>query len=198
MSKGILLSGGIDSIALAYWQKPDVAFTLDYGQSPAIAEIRASKAVAEELKISHYVITVDCSSLGSGDLINKAALESSPSSEWWPYRNQMLITLACMKGISLGITELMAASVKSDGFHRDGTPGFYQLIDGLMSYQEGEIKISSPCINMTSVELVKHSNIPRDLLYWAHSCHTSNSPCGNCRGCNKYRQVIYELNSLLE
>lgn len=198
MSKAILLSGGIDSIALAYWQKPDVAFTLDYGQSPAIAEIRASKAVAEELKISHYVITVDCSSLGSGDLINKAALESSPSSEWWPYRNQMLITLACMKGISLGITELMAASVKSDGFHRDGTPGFYQLIDGLMSYQEGEIKISSPCINMTSVELVKQSNIPRDLLYWAHSCHMSNSPCGNCRGCNKYRQVIYELNSLVE
>lgn len=196
MNRGILLSGGIDSIALAYWQKPDVAFTLNYGQSPALAEIRASKAVATALGISHYVVEVDCSSLGSGDLINQKALEDSPSSEWWPYRNQMLITLACMKGISLGITELMAASVKSDGFHKDGTFDFYQLINNLVSYQEGGIKVSSPCIDMTSVELVRESKIPNSLLYWAHSCHTNNSPCTSCRGCNKYRQVMYELQHL--
>jgi 7-cyano-7-deazaguanine synthase len=49
MAKAILLSGGIDSIALAYWQRPDIAITIDYGQAPAQAEINASTAVASAL-----------------------------------------------------------------------------------------------------------------------------------------------------
>jgi 7-cyano-7-deazaguanine synthase len=195
MSKAILLSGGIDSIALAYWQKPAIAFTLNYGQAPAEAEIRASSVVAKALNIGHYILQIDCSSLGSGDLLNQEALDVSPSSEWWPYRNQMLITLAAMKAISLGVTELMTASVKSDGFHKDGTRKFYTLMNDLVAYQEGAMKISSPAIDMTSVELVRHSQVPNNILYWAHSCHTANVPCGYCRGCNKYRQVMHELQS---
>lgn len=196
MSSAILLSGGIDSIALAYWKRPKVAFTLDYGQTPAETEIRVSKVVSKELGIEHYVIKVDCSSLGSGDLINQNAIEGSPSTEWWPFRNQMLITLASMRGISLGVTELMTASVKSDGFHMDGTSSFYQLIDNLMAFQEGNIRVSAPAINLTSSELVVASGVPDSLLYWAHSCHKSNIACGNCRGCNKYRQVMHELNAI--
>jgi len=196
MSKGILLSGGIDSIALAYWQRPSIALTINYGQAPAKAEILASTAIAKALNIAHYIIEVDCSSLGSGDLLNQEALSLSPSPEWWPYRNQLLITLACMKGIALGVSELITGSVKSDGFHKDGTPEFYELINNLMVYQEGGIKVHSPCIGMTSVELVKQSAIPDSVLYWAHSCHTGNVPCGHCRGCNKYRQVMHELQTL--
>lgn len=44
MSKtAILLSGGMDSIALAYWKRPEIAITIDYGQKPAAAEVVASK-----------------------------------------------------------------------------------------------------------------------------------------------------------
>ncbi|RYE15577.1 MAG: 7-cyano-7-deazaguanine synthase, partial [Sphingobacteriaceae bacterium] len=132
MSKtAILLSGGIDSIALTYWKKPDVAITVNYGQAPAETEIRTSATIAKALNIPHYIVTADCSKLGSGDLLNQAALSVSPSSEWWPYRNQLLVTLACMKGIALGIGELMLASVKSDGFHKDGTAQFYKLMSQL-------------------------------------------------------------------
>jgi 7-cyano-7-deazaguanine synthase len=193
MSKAILLSGGIDSIALAYWKKPDIAFTLNYGQSPARKEIQTSVLVAKKLNIAHHIIDIDCSSLGSGDLINQKALSVSPSSEWWPFRNQLLITLACMKGVSFGITELMTGSVLSDGFHKDGTVEFYQAIDELMVYQEGNIRVTCPAIKMTSAELVKTSGIPNSLLFWAHSCHKGNVPCGQCRGCNKYREVMHEL-----
>ncbi|QHS55226.1 7-cyano-7-deazaguanine synthase [Mucilaginibacter sp. 14171R-50] len=193
MSKALLLSGGIDSIAMAYWQRPDFAITINYGQAPADTEIRISKIVAEALNIEHHVVLVDCSSLGSGDLLNQSALEVSPSSEWWPYRNQLLITLACMKAIALGVQELMLASVRSDGFHKDGTSEFYRLTDQLMRYQEGGIKITCPAIDLSSVELVRKAKVPYSLLNWAHSCHRSNIPCGKCRGCNKYREVMYEL-----
>lgn len=193
MSRAVLLSGGIDSIALAYWKKPDIAFTLNYGQSPARKEIQTSALIAKKLNIAHHVIEIDCSSLGSGDLLNQKALSVSPSSEWWPFRNQLLITLACMKGVSFGISELMTGSVLSDGFHKDGTAEFYRAINDLMVYQEGNIKVTCPAINMTSAELVKTSGIPDSLLFWAHSCHKGNVPCGQCRGCNKYREVMYEL-----
>ncbi|WP_138992755.1 7-cyano-7-deazaguanine synthase [Larkinella sp. C7] len=193
MSKGILLSGGMDSIALIYWKQPDMAFTIDYGQKPAQAEIRASTQVAKALNIPHYIISADCSKLGSGDLSDAASLALSPSPEWWPYRNQLLITLACMKGIAHGMTELMVGSVKTDGFHSDGTSGFYDRLNNLLSYQEGNIKLCCPAIDLTTVELIRQSKIPASLLLWAHSCHTANFPCGHCRGCYKYLDVVKEL-----
>jgi 7-cyano-7-deazaguanine synthase len=42
MDTGLLLSGGMDSVALAYWLRPDVAFTIDYGQLSAEGELRSA------------------------------------------------------------------------------------------------------------------------------------------------------------
>ena len=193
MSKAILLSGGIDSIALSYWKKPEFAFTINYGQSPALAELEASKVICDSLNIKHVIIDVDCRKLGSGDLLKQKPIDIAPSPEWWPYRNQLLVTLACMKAVSLGIEELMVGSVLSDGFHKDGTAEFYSLLNDLMKYQEGSITISAPAIGLSSVQLVINSGISSELLFYAHSCHTSNVPCGHCRGCNKYIEVIQKL-----
>lgn len=183
----------MDSIALAYWKRPPIAITVDYGQLPALTEIRTSKIISDALNIEHYVIKVDCRELGCGDLLNQQSPDYSPSTEWWPYRNQLLVTLALMKGIQLKVNEIMVASVKSDGFHRDGTDKFYQLINNLSTYQEANIAVTAPCIDLTTSELITKANVPRDLLFWAHSCHKSNIACGNCRGCNKYSQVMNEV-----
>jgi SagB-type dehydrogenase family enzyme len=78
MKVGILLSGGIDSIALTYWQRPQIALTVDYGQAPAAAEILAAEEVCKNLSIEHHVIRVDCKALGSGDLANSAPLAMCP------------------------------------------------------------------------------------------------------------------------
>lgn len=193
MSKGLLLSGGLDSIALCYWQKPDFAFTIDYGQRPAAAEIRASAQVTRQLGIEHLIISADCSSLGSGDLSDSGAIALAPSSEWWPFRNQLLITLACMKGASMGLSELMIGCVKSDGFHADGSIPFVEKIDQLTQAQEGNIKISAPAIDLTSDELIVRAKVPEEILFWAHSCHVSDLPCGTCRGCQKYLMVMQAL-----
>jgi 7-cyano-7-deazaguanine synthase len=194
MSSGILLSGGLDSIALTYWKRPDIAFTVNYGQVCAHAEIRAAKQICSELKIQHEVISVDCRMLGSGDLAGRPASQIAPVPEWWPFRNQLLITLAGMLATSLNVRSLMFASVKSDGVHADGKDEFFELINSLMSFQEGEIKIHAPAINLSTVELIRISGIDLALLAWAHSCHVANYACGNCRGCNKHRNVMSELN----
>ena len=190
---GILLSGGIDSICLTYLLKPKVAFTVNYGQNAAAAEIRAAKQLCDELSIQHEIVNVDCSELGSGDLSSKQQLAYAPKSDWWPFRNQLLITLCSPKAIELGLTELIVGSVKSDGYHKDGTARFYQLINELLSFQEGGLEVAAPGLKWSTEELIIQSKIPKSLLYIAHSCHKSNIPCGQCRGCNKFHSVMTGL-----
>lgn len=189
----LLLSGGMDSIALAFWKRPAVAITVDYGQRAARAEILAARHVAGELGINHETVSVDCSALGSGDMAGSLALTQAPVSEWWPYRNQLLATLGAMKAIGFGASELMMGSVASDATHVDGTPPFYALLDQLSAMQEGGMRVTAPALGMTTSELVRLSAIPREIIAWAHSCHTSSLACGDCRGCYKHRQVMREL-----
>ncbi|MBQ1500345.1 MAG: 7-cyano-7-deazaguanine synthase [Sphingomonas sp.] len=191
--KAVLLSGGMDSIALTFWQKPDFVITIDYGQRAASTELEVAAQVAHSLGIQHEVIHVDCSSLGSGDMSGRPASMHAPVSEWWPFRNQLLLTLGGMRSIAIGAKEMMLGSVASDESHADGRIEFFKLINGLMAMQEGAIHVTAPAIQMSTVELVQHSGAPRELIAWAHSCHTGTLACGGCRGCTKHYNVMKEL-----
>jgi 7-cyano-7-deazaguanine synthase len=193
VSAALLLSGGQDSAALAYWLRPRWAITLDYGQVPAEAEIAAAGAICRSLTIDHVIVRVDCSSLGSGDLAGTAALAIAPASEWWPYRNQLLLTLAGSAAIARGAKELLIGSVSTDAFHADGTAEFIRAMSDVFALQEGNLRVRAPAIEMTSSELVRNSGIPLELLAWSHSCHTSRFACGTCRGCIKHKNVMHEL-----
>jgi len=194
LKKAILLSGGMDSICLAYGLKPDLAYTINYGQNVAEREIYVSKIVCNQLEIEHKIIEVDCRKLGSGCLAEVNKHEIAPSPEWWPYRNQLLVTLGLMQGIKDNITELHLASVKSDVFHKDGTQTFYKLINALCCYQEGNIKVRCDTTPYYTHELAQMYKVPYELLSISHSCHISNVACGTCNGCKKNLRVRYELN----
>lgn len=193
MRTGILLSGGMDSAALSWWKRPDVAFTIDYGQLAAKAEMQAAATIARRLALSHHVITVDCRGLGSGDMAGNAADNHAPASDWWPYRNQLLITLAAMKAITLGVNCLLLGSVKSDGFHKDGTLEFINSLSNLLQIQEGALHVEAPAIDMSTIDLVRVSGIASAELAWCHSCHKSDVSCGCCRGCYKYFNIFEEI-----
>lgn len=193
MTSGILLSGGIDSIALAWWKRPDIAFTIDYGQLAARTEVTAAAEVSRELGMRHEVVRVDCSSIGSGDMAGSAPDPLAPVTEWWPYRNQILVTLAAARGLVFGIRRLIVGTVATDDSHADGTSAFYAALDVLMRLQEGNVAIEAPAIGMSTVELVRRSCVPREVLAWAHSCHTGPLACGGCRGCIKHYQTMGEL-----
>jgi 7-cyano-7-deazaguanine synthase len=190
---GLLLSGGLDSTALAFWKRPAVLFTVNYGQLPAVAEINAAKLVAAQLDIRHETISVDCRSLGSGDLSGKPRLEGSPTPEWWPFRNQLLVTFCAMRAVEFGIQELLVGCVRSDAVHRDAAEKFFSLLDQTVSYQEGGIRINAPAIQMSSLELATTTKLPSDILAITHSCHTGNLACGQCRGCQKRFAVLTDL-----
>lgn len=193
MKRGILLSGGMDSVAVAYWQRPEFAYTIDYGQLAAAGEIRAAGIVTQELNIVHRVITIDCRCLGSGDMAGRAPSAVAPVTEWWPYRNQLLLTFAGARALDDGVGELMVGSVKTDGRHADGRPDFYQAVDALFALQEGGLRITAPALAMDAVQLVRTSGIPASLLAWSHSCHVAAHACGTCRGCSKHAETMLAL-----
>jgi len=198
VTAALLLSGGMDSLSIAWWQRPAFAITIDYGQLPAAAEIEAASAICQELKIEHSIVRVDCRSLGSGDMAGEEASMHAPASDWWPYRNQLLITLAGMRALAKGADKLLLGTVASDASHRDGSLEFVQSMNQLMGMQEGALNVEAPAIHLSTSELVRTAQVPMSLLAWAHSCHRSDVPCGACRGCYKYFDTFRELDHALD
>lgn len=200
----LLLSGGIDSSAIAFMMRPTHTLFIDYGQRSAPAEERAASAVARSLSLSHASIRIDHSATAGGLLAGEGERTHWPSPEWWPFRNQMLVTSAAAWAIVHANSEsrdadidIITGSVLGDGErHRDGGEVFYQALNQLLQTQEGNLTVGAPAINMSTVDLVAASEIPDSILAWTHSCHTSNLPCGECPGCYKRFQVLAELGRL--
>jgi 7-cyano-7-deazaguanine synthase len=193
MRTALLLSGGMDSSAIAHWRRPELAFTLDYGQKAALGEIRAASAAAEALEIEHHIIVVDLAALGSGDLAGTPPLSIAPVADWWPFRNQMLVTLAAMKGMNLGVRRLIIGTLRTDSHHADGGSRFMRTLSDLLRVQEGAIDLEAPAIQMTASELIRTSGVPPEILGWAHSCHVAEFACGVCGGCRKHYETLKEL-----
>lgn len=188
----LLFSGGLDSCSLAANLRPDLCLTVDYGQRPAAGEIRASTAIASALELRHETLRVDLSALGSGDMAGRKASDLASAPEWWPYRNQMLISLAAMRHVADGLTEIVIGAVRTDT-HADGKAPFLDAIDRALAVQEGGVRVSAPARDTDPVELLKASGLPRELLSLTFSCHSGPYACGQCRGCSKRRATIDAL-----
>jgi 7-cyano-7-deazaguanine synthase len=193
--RALLFSGGLDSSALAFWKRPDVCLTVDYGQRPARGEIAAAKALCRELNLRHEMLSVDLKALGSGSLAGELASELGRAEEWWPYRNQMLITLAGMRFVNEGLREIMIGAVRTD-VHADGKAPFIRGISRLMSLQEGAVTVSAPGRSLRPLNLLRLSGFPDTLLGLTFSCHVMEYPCGRCRGCLKHLNTLARMNRL--
>jgi 7-cyano-7-deazaguanine synthase len=189
----LLMSGGMDSVSIAWWKRPDLAIFVDYGQLPAAAERDAGEAACRAMDIPYETVRADCSSLGSGNMAGSSPSSYAPVPEWWPFRNQLVLTLAGMAALRLGVTQIMIGTLSTDGQHADGLPEFIDRASDLMAMQEGGLTVRAPAIGLTAVELVRTSGVPKSVLAWAHSCHTGVLACGRCRGCVKHYETWREL-----
>ena len=184
--RALLFSGGVESTCLAVMTKPDLAVTIDYGQVCAQGEIRAAKHIASLIGMPHRVIEVPLGHLGSGEMTGVPSDDAAGSvPEHWPFRNQMLLTVAAMALAGCDLRELILGTVLTDRVHNDGTPEFLSNMERLLQTQLSDFKLNAPASTITTDELVLRSGVDRDLLGWTFSCHRANVACGTCRGCNK-------------
>jgi 7-cyano-7-deazaguanine synthase len=177
-------------------RRPDVCLTIDYGQKQSTGEIRAATNISEFLELNHQIMTVDLSRLGSGQMVGKPAIKSALIPEFWPFRNQLLITLCAMKFADEDNVKIILGSTKSDSSHVDGTYEFVSRLRELLLIQEGRIDLIAPAIHTSSLDFVQESQISPDLLDMTFSCFEANYPCGRCRGCLKnedLRSLYYTM-----
>lgn len=200
MTDLLLLSGGVDSAAMAAWMRPKICLFVDYGQVPADGERRAARQVVRALGLDLHELTIDGSSVGSGLLAGsppERRPDFEPSAEWWPFRNQLLVTLAAGHAIHVGAATVMAASVATDGQrHVDGTAEFYRRLDDVVAMQEGNVRVAAPAAELYPAQLLQRSGITDDVLGWTHSCHVGDLACGVCPGCEKRRRLLAAVGRL--
>lgn len=190
----LLFSGGLDSTALAAIQPPDVCLHVDYGQRPARGERTAAAAVARALNLEFETLDIDCSQLGMGLLADSPPATEAPAPEWWPYRNQLLITFAAGWALQRELDTIVTGTVAGDGDrHRDGTGDFYDLIVQLVALQEGGVRVEAPLLTTTTENAIRQAALGLDVLGWTHSCHRDQLACGACPGCHKRDQVLRNL-----
>jgi 7-cyano-7-deazaguanine synthase len=193
--KLLLLSGGLDSTAIAAMTRPDHCLNINYGQVAARAEERAARHIAGLLDLSFTAIQVPAGAVGSGlmttgtDPVLPSVRTTAP--EWWPFRNQLLITVAAAWGVVRGFTVVQVGTLATDGVrHADGTRAFLDAVDHLLALQEGHLRVEAPAATMTAVELLHASGVSEAVLGWTHSCHRADLPCANCPGCVKHAETL--------
>lgn len=117
----------------------------------------------------------------------------APVSEWWPFRNQLVITFGAAAALQEGMSHLAIGAVSNDASHADGRWDFFEAINRVLQIQEGAMELETPALEDTTVSLCQRVCVPFETLAWSHSCHIAEHACGWCRGCRKHRESMREL-----
>jgi 7-cyano-7-deazaguanine synthase len=193
--KALLFSGGIDSTALAWALRPERLIFIDYGQVAAAGEARAVQSIAGQLGLRADMMRAPLSDFGHGIMVGGEPLnEEAP--EFWPYRNQMLLTLAAMAYANLPLQSLLIGTVLGDDRHPDGRPQFIDGMNRLLAVQSGP-RIEAPAASKSTEDVLEEYAVPLSILGWTFSCHSSEWACGHCHGCRKHMDVIRSVEARL-
>jgi 7-cyano-7-deazaguanine synthase len=185
--KALLLSGGIESSCLAFWKRPQLCITVDYGQACAEMEIETSASIARKLKLKHAVVHAPVQQKFGLSRVD----EKSNKPEFWPFRNQFIGTVAAMHLYGSKAKEIWFGTVRTDSRFSDGSKMFFRRLDSLTVHQEGGIAIRAPAISLSTEQLIEKSKTPWSILGATFSCHRGNTACGDCPGCEKQRSVLF-------
>ena len=197
----MLLSGGLDSAAVAATERPERALFVDYGQEAAEAERAAAKKIAQILEMELDEVTVDASTIGSGALVSEEPLEMAPSPEWFPFRNQLLVTIAATHAIRTGHQSILLGTVADDGHrHADGTHRFVASLDAVLRNQEGKIRLAAPHAGTSTSQLLtrlerRDTELRDKIVAATYSCDISATACGECNSCQRRAALLAALGS---
>lgn len=203
MKCAVILSGGPDSVTVAYWAKSrgfDVhAVTFDYGQKAKI-EISRAQEIAEALGATHKVI--DLSRLseiyeGVTSLVDEDIEVTEEFSDpiIVPFRNGVFMAVTVAYAVGIGASHIFYGAHASDEpFYPDCRREFYEAFqEAARLGTETEMVIQSPFSDIPKSGIIRKAvelGVPLDRTW---SCYL-NGPihCGRCESCNNRRNAFAE------
>lgn len=198
----VLLSGGIDSQAVAYgyhvrgWEVH--ALHIKYGNRVP-EETEAARLIAEKIGAPFTIIDIP-------DL-NIAFKKDANTPKVAAFRNNIMLTIAASYGVTRGIYNVALGAHADDylletaTFFPDCAPDAMKSTEYMLNMSSGNvpnIKICTPYIEKTKAQLIAHGieagMDPEDSI----SCYmfVDGKPCGECESCKLREEAINEANNL--
>lgn len=201
----IILSGGMDSVTLLYDQKERIALaiTFDYGSNHNQREASYARQHCDVLGIEHLLIPLDfmaryfkSSLLEGAEAIPEGDYDdANMKSTVVPFRNGIMLSIACGIAESRGLTKVMIANHFGDhSIYPDCRAEFIRPMSEAMragTYIGVEIMAPYTDISKTDIALIgKRLGIDYSQTY---SCYKGGERhCGKCGTCMERKEALRE------
>ncbi len=199
----IILSGGMDSVTMLYEHVADIALaiTFDYGANHGQQEMRCARLHCERLGVEHIIVSLDfmklhfTSSLLSGaDAIPEGHYtDQSMKSTVVPFRNGVMLSVACGIAESHGLKRVMIANHAGDHtIYPDCRAPFIEAMDRCM--QEGtweHVRLFAPYTHISKSDIARRGKALGVDYSLTWSCYKGGARhCGKCGTCVERREAL--------
>lgn len=201
----IIVSGGMDSITMLYEYKDIIglAITFDYGSNHAEKEISYAKLHCEKLGVEHIIIplkfihTYFKSSLleGAEAIPEGHYADKNMKSTVVPFRNGIMLSIACGLAESYGLKRVMIANHSGDhAIYPDCRATFINSMSEAMSYGTYEhISIYAPYTGITKSDIARHGKVLGIDYSKTWSCYKGGDKhCGKCGTCVERKEALHD------
>lgn len=201
----IIYSGGLDSTTLLYEEQQRIALavTFDYGSNHAAREIACARYHCTLLGIEHVVIELafmgryfSSSLLSGAEAIPDGSYDdSNMHSTVVPFRNGIMLSIACGLAESRGLTRVLIANHGGDhAIYPDCRPAFVEAMDGAMQAGTYEgVRLAAPYTNLTKADLVRRGAALGIDYGRTYSCYRGGEHhCGSCGTCTERKEAFRE------
>ena len=199
----IIVSGGMDSITLLYDRHEYIALgvTFDYGSNHNKREAELAAYHCKQLGIVHIIIPLDfihryfkSSLLEGADAVPEGHYQDeNMKSTVVPFRNGIMLAIACGLAESRGLSRVMIANHAGDhAIYPDCRATFIDSMSEAMAYGTYDnIRIEAPYTSITKTQIAiigKHIGIDYSKTY---SCYKGGERhCGKCGTCIERKEAL--------
>lgn len=196
----ILLSGGLDSTTLLYDRQEEIALALsfNYGQNHKTMELECARYNCERLGIEWVVAELPFfkhfrSALLGGEIPEGYYTEENMKQTVVPFRNGILLSIACGIAESRGLKRVLIANHSGDHtIYPDCRPEFIKAMGEAMQMgTDSHISIHAPFTDIRKEDIVKiGARLNIDYTH-TYSCYKGGAKhCGKCGTCQERKEAF--------
>lgn len=199
----IILSGGMDSTTLLHYMQDRIALAVsfDYGSNHNHEEIECAKYQTELLGIPLLIIPLSfmkeyfASSLleGADKIPTDDYNEDNMKSTVVPFRNGIMLSVACGLAESRGLKHVMMANHGGDhDIYPDCRPDFTSAMSKAMEAGTYErVTLIDPFTNLTKADIAKIGQKLNVDYSHTYSCYCGGKiHCGECATCRERKKAF--------
>lgn len=201
----IILSGGMDSVTLMHYRKDRIALAVsfDYGSNHNAREIACASEQCRILGIEHIVIPLSFMSRYFKSSLLEGA-ESIPEGHYEdenmkstvvPFRNGIMLSVACGLAESRGLKHVMMANHGGDhAIYPDCRPEFVKAMSDAMKYGTYDgVTIEADFTDVTKADIARLGNSLGVDYSLTYSCYKGGEKhCGKCGTCVERKEAFVE------